>query len=800
MKIDDSAYNSLELAKILGIIRRDCRSDLGAELLSSMKPAEDQEELISRMNLFKAVEEYRDTRGDLPWNYKLSSVRYILDDAKMSGMMLGSELLSVRRVLSAAARLKEALQEARRDWPVFGLLLADIRDFGDEEKALSVIDEDGRLYDHASDRLRRLRESIRKLRDQIRRKGQGVISDQSTGSMLQERVLTLRNGRHVVLVRQDAISRFPGLVMDRSGSGSSVYMEPHALVALNNEHAVLSEDESAEERRVLHKLTEKILARETAISEAQNVLGRIDLFYALSEKIRRDRWHMPILSANHDFCFHRACHPLLGEAAVPIDISCGGKFRALVVTGPNTGGKTVALKTAGVCVCLGWMGFPAPFEENSVLGVIDGIYADIGDEQSIEQNLSTFSAHISQITKILAHASEGSVVLLDELGAGTDPDEGAALGIAILDYLREKRSLVLATTHHNPIKRYALSCQDVESASVEFDAGTLSPTYRLLVGIPGRSNALLIAKKLGVPPEVLARAKEALHDKEASMEDIIGELQEKRTAIEAENERLERMRLETERLRSEYEAQRLELTEKWDRLIAEADKKALGIVENAEVSAKSLMKAMDSDVRGAALRKFERTKKHFGLIKEQADKREDERLERRFTPDTEPLVPGDEVVVAGTSTVGRLERISGGKAAVIAGAARLELPVKLLRRASKVESKRERKSGGQKYGTPQQRSGAGGVSITPPPSPVGVPGSIMVRGMTLDEAIPIVERYLDRAYRAGYGEVSVIHGRGEGILRREVQILCKGLPYVDNFRLGESGEGGYGVTIVRFKR
>ena len=798
MNIDASAYNSLELPKIFDIIRRDCRGDLGAEALSATLPAEDGHELASRFDLFAAVEEYRDRRGDLPWNYKLSSVRGLLEDAKTSGMMLGEELLSVRRLLLGSARLKEALQEARRDWPIFAILLKDIHDFSGEERALSVIDDEGRLYDHASDRLRRLRDAINRLRGQIRRKGQGIISDPSTGNMLQERVLTLRNGRHVVLVRQDAISHFPGLVMDRSGSGSSVYMEPHALVALNNEHAVSVEDEDAEERRILHKLTEKILAREAAILSAQAVLGRIDVFYALSLKIRRDRWHTPILSSSRSFSFRGARHPLLREAAVPIDISCGEKFRALVVTGPNTGGKTVALKTAGVCVCLGWMGFPAPFEENSVLGAIDGIYSDIGDEQSIEQNLSTFSAHISQITKILRQASDGSVVLLDELGAGTDPDEGAALGIAILDYLREKRSLVLATTHHNPIKHYALSCPDVESASVEFDAATLSPTYRLLTGIPGRSNALLIAEKLGVPGRVLERAKDALHGKEASMEDIIGELHEKRAAIELENERLERMREETERLRSEYEAQRRELTEKWDRLMEEADKKALGIVENAEVSAKSLIKTMDSEAKSAAMRKLEKTKKHFGLIKEQADKREGERMERRFAPDEKPLAPGDEVVVAGTSTVGRLDRVSGDKAAITAGAARLELPLKMLRLATKAESKRERKAG--KSATEPRQDSSVSVKITPPPSPVGVPGSIMVRGMTLDEAMPIVERYLDRAYRAGYGEVSVIHGRGEGILRREVQSLCKSLPYVETFRLGESGEGGFGVTIVRFKR
>ena len=763
-----------------------------------MGPAADGNELSSRTDLFRSVEEYRDTRGDLPWDYKLSSVRGVLEEAKSSGMMTGEELLSVRRVLVSSARLKDALASARKEWPAFGMLLEHLRDFSAEEKALSVVDEDGRLYDHASDRLRRIRCDIGRLRDQIRRKGQAIISDPSTGAMLQERVLTLRNGRHAVLVRQDAISRFPGLVMDRSGSGSSVYMEPHALIGLNNEHAVLMEDERAEERRILHKLTEKTLAREAAILDAQEALGRVDVFYALSEKIRRDRWHMPLLSADRAFSFYGARHPLLGDAAVPIDISCGREFRSLVVTGPNTGGKTVALKTAGVCICLGWMGFPAPFGENSVLGAVDAIFCDIGDEQSIEQNLSTFSAHVTQITRILSEASEGSVVLLDELGAVTAPDEGAALGIAILDYLRGKRALVLATTHHNPIKRYALSCPGVESASVEFDAKTLSPAYRLLVGIPGRSNALLIAEKLGVPPEVIRRAREALHGKEASMEDLIGELHEKRIAIERENERLDRMREETERLRAEYEGQRRELDEKRDRLIAEADKKALGIVENAEVSAKSLIRSIEPEARGAAMRKLEQTKKHFGLIRDQADKREAERMTRRFALDEKPLAPGDLVVVAGTSTAGTLERLSGEKATITAGAARLELPVKMLRRASADESKRERKASGMKPLTPQRTGGR--VSVTPPPSPVGVPSSIMVRGMTQDEAMPLVGQYLDRAYRAGYGEVSVIHGRGEGILRREVQMLCKGLPYVENFRLGEGGEGGYGVTIVRFRR
>ncbi len=800
MKIDGSAYASLEIAKILNIIRKDCRSDLGASRLATLAPAADMEELEKRQALFAAIEEYRDRRGELPWNFKLSAVGSLLADAKESGMLLGEELLRIRRLMQGSTKLKEALSAARNEWPIFSLLLRDLRDFEKDEEALSVIDEDGRLYDHASDRLRRLREGMRKTREQIRRKGQQLIADPSIGNLLQERVLSLRNGRYVVLVRQDALPSFPGLVMDRSGSGNSVYMEPHALVALNNEYAIHVEDENTEERRILYKLTERMLAKEAHLLDAERALGQVDLFYALSEKIRRGRWHMPMLAKARAFHFHKAKHPLLGEPAVPIDISCGETFRSLVVTGPNTGGKTVALKTAGVCICLGWLGFPIPAEEHSTLGAIDAIFTDIGDEQSIEQNLSTFSAHITQINRILGEATEGSVVLLDELGAGTDPEEGAALGIAILEWLQGRRALVLATTHHNPIKHYALTAPGVESASVEFNANTLSPTYRLLVGIPGRSNALLIAEKLGVQRDVLQRAKEALHHKEASMEDIIGELQEKRTAIEQENKALEAMRKEIETLRADYERQKREIEEKRDKLIAEADKKALGILENAETSARSLLKTIDAEARSAAQRKLERSKKHFSKIEEQVEKREDERLERMFEPDEKPLEPGDSVVVAGTGAVGTLEEIRGDKATVLAGVAHMELPFKMLRAATKVETKRERKAGNLPPAPSPKGPSQVQIKFSPPPSPVGIPSSIMVRGMTLDEAMPMVEQYLDRAFRAGYGEVTVIHGRGEGILRREVHTLCKGLSYVQSYRLGAEGEGGYGVTIVKFKK
>ena len=805
MIIDEAAFQSLEISKIFSIIRRDCRSDLGASRLRFMSPARDMDELSSRQELFDSVERYRDKHGDLPWNHKLSSVGHLLNEAAVSGMLLGNELLIVRRLIQGAAKMKEALSAARGEWPAFAPLIRDLHDFSREEEMLSVIDEDGRLRDAASDRLRRIRERMRQVREQVRRKGQHILSDPSVAGMLQERVLSLRNGRHAVLVRQDAVSIFPGIVMDRSGSGNSIYMEPHSLIALNNEHAVCAEDEHAEERVILRKFTGRALERSGSILSAERTLGLIDLFFALSEKMRRDRWHVPALAQSSRFSFKNARHPLLHDSAVPIDISCGEKHRVLVVTGPNTGGKTVALKTAGVCACLGWYGFPIPAGDGSELGMIGDIHSDIGDEQSIEQNLSPFSAHIAQIKRILDAASETSLILLDELGAGTDPDEGAALGIAILDALLGKKALVLATTHHNPIKRYALTSPGVESASVEFNSATLSPAYRLLIGVPGRSNALLIAEKLGIPESVLRRAREAMHHKEVSMEEIIGELQEKRTAVEHESERLDAMRRDIERTKAEYETELRDIQERRDKMLEEADKKARGIIESAEISAKSLIKDMESAARPVADRQLEMARRHFRSMREQAEIREDERSSRGHTPDEKPFEIGENVVVAGTSTIGSLDEIKKDKAVVTSGAARMEIPLKMLRRATGAENK-----AGRKTDRRQRREGisllspdAEGevrVKIIAPPSPTGVSASIMIRGMTLDEAMPITERYLDRAYRAGFGEVSVIHGRGEGILRKEVQSLCQNLPYVESYRLGGEGEGGFGVTIVRFKK
>lgn len=785
MKIEEAAYRSLEIEKVIRLITKYCRGELGVMKAASAAPARDLADLARRQELFRSVEAYREKRGELPWMPGLVPAARYLDEAAETGALTGVELLKIRNVLMLSQRIKEKLVAGKVEYPAFSMLISDIGDFTEELAASSVISDDGRLYDHASDKLRGIRETMRGIRDTIRRKGNAMLNDQRTASMLQERVLALRNGRHAFLVRQDAMGAFPGIVVDRSGSGNSVYMEPHSLVLLNNQYAAERGNEQQEELRILSAITDAFVARRRAILDAEGALGTLDLFYALSEIKRLDRWHMPELPKRPLFDLKGARHPMLGGRAVPIDIRCGASFRSLVITGPNTGGKTVALKTAGVCVILAWFGFPIPAGEGSSVGDIGELFADIGDEQSIEQNLSTFSAHVTHIKDILENATERSVVLLDELGAGTDPEEGAALGIAILDWLRARRSLVLATTHHNPIKRFALQTPSIETASVEFDVETLSPTYRVLIGIPGRSNALLIARKLGMPAEVVDRASRAIAGQELSMEDLIAELHEKRAELERENRELEKARQRTESLRLDFEKRSAALEEKRDVLITGAEKKALSIIRNAEESARALIKNMEAaGTEPQARRELEKKRGHFSKIKESAVRREEMKQARESVAATaDTLKPGDSVQIIGTKGTATVIGLRGKKALVQAGAAEVEVPLTKLRL---VRQKPE-----EAQPSPVQ------IRVS---RPVGVPASIMVRGMTVDEALPMVEQYLDRAYRAGYDTVTVIHGRGEGILRREVHELCKRIPYIAEYKLGGHGEGGYGVTIVSFRR
>jgi DNA mismatch repair protein MutS2 len=436
---------------------------------------------------------------------------------------------------------------------------------------------------------------------------------------------------------------------------------------------------------------------------------------------------------------------------------------------------------------MGWAGLPLPARDGSSIGNIDAIYADIGDEQSIEQNLSTFSAHLKNTVGILKAATPRSLVLLDELGAGTDPHEGAALGIAILETLREKRALTLASTHHNPIKQYALTTPSVETASMEFDADNLTPTYRLLMGVPGKSSALLIAKRWGMPEEVLERAYAALKAREVSAEELMGQLNERRAALDRLERRLDEERAEAARLKRSYEDRVAEIDRQKEKIMEAADRRASELVSRAETMSRDLIRGLEEAAKSAAHKELNSKRQDIQMIRKGLEARHAKRAAReaesRFSGGA-AFVPreGLTVQVVGSEIVGVIESVRHGKARLIAGPMHMEVPVEQLletRKTAKVAAPPVDTSAMMKRET--------------------VPGSLMVRGLSVDEALPLATTYLDRAYRAGHLSVVVIHGRGEGILRREIHALCARLKYVSSYRLGGVGEGGYGVTIVEFK-
>ncbi len=788
MQISDGVAEILELEKNLTVFLKNLSGEPGEKILKSLKPAENFGQLQRREKLLREWLDYTDHNGRLNLNLGLELVSSSFNAAKRSGILSGQELLKVRALLTCAKNLREKLP-GLENYKMIDNLCHGIRDFSPELEALSVIEDSGRLADSASPKLLDLRQELENLKRNARRIAQKIFEDTDSANMLQERTLSWREGRFLVLVRQEYINRFPGLAFERSASGNSVYMEPRSLSNINNNLIVKSRDERDEEQRILSEITHKILSRENAIVNAERIIGTFDLLCVCDFLVRDKKWLIPELSNRKFFRLVGAKHPMLSERAVPIDASCGENFTSLVITGPNTGGKTVALKTIGVLVIIAWLGLPISARDGSVIGNFDNIFADIGDEQSIEQNLSTFSSHLRKIIFILKNATDSSLVLLDELGSGTDPQEGAALGIAILETLKESGCLTIANTHHNPIKQYALTTHGVETASVEFDVNNLQPTYKLLMGVPGRSNALLIAKRYGMPEKVLKLAQGSLDEREITSEDIISELNERKAALDIQEKKFYETMREAEDLKQAYQERVAEIDLQRDKIMEAADRRAERVISHAEETSRDMLRELEETARVTARQSLDHRRTQLKRLRGEIDSRRGKRIKREIENAPKPFVvePGVTAQVAGSNLVGLVEEVKNGKAHMLAGAMHLEVPVEQLIATDKKA----------KVAIPAASLEDLDKRLTQSES---VPPSIMVRGMYVGEAMPLVENYLDRAYRTGHSIVTIIHGRGEGILRREVHALCARLKYVKEFRLGGEGEGGFGVTVVTFKK
>lgn len=782
MKTDAKTLQLVDIPKVLELIEKECRSPLGVLCLREQEPLPSIQHVEERQALFVSFCKYEDVCGRLPWEKDLNPLGRLFEDAKVSGLLSGVELVHIRNMVGLAIRIKDVVSDRKDAFAELYSLTRRIPDLSELFDDLHVLADDGRLYDRASELLERLRSAHRDYAAKARKAAQNLVSNPSVSSMLQDKNVHYRKGRIVLLVRQENLHKFRGIVIDRSSSGNSLYMEPEGLIEINNRVSILEKEIEEEERRILRSLTRKVLMKQKLLERTEQVLGLLDLMYALREVARKDRWSLPLMKNSPMLKLKGARHPLLGKQCVPIDIFCGTSFKQLIITGPNTGGKTVALKTVAVSLYLGWCGFPVPCKEGTEIGDIDWMLADIGDEQSIEQNLSTFSAHLTRLIDMLQKANERSLFLLDELGAGTDPQEGAALGIAILERFRSIGSLVIATTHHNSIKRYALSTKGVETASMEFDSETLKPTFRLLMGMPGKSNALTIARHLGMPEEILSKAEEVLLESYYGEERLVDELHDKHMELDQLKKQLESKEADLQRLKDELEREKRNLALEKGRIVSEAERKALEMIEEAQSLYQEMVKKIGFFNTRKMHKSTEKDRQRMLKMKKELLKRQDtfdERTER------EEISPGDLVEIIGQSTKGTVETIEEGKAVLLCGPIKVEVQLNKLKLVKKKEKVEE--------------AAVQGPIIKGDFKKVSVPPSIMIRGMTVDEAIPEVELYLDRAFRAGYGEVTIIHGRGEGILRREVHALCKRLPYVTNFRLGEPSEGGIGVTIVSFR-
>lgn len=706
------------------------------------------------------------------------------------------ELLDLCTLLETAAKAKQyARQNDGREEepdtldPLFSALEPCAR-LSQEIRRCILSEEE--ISDDASPALRSVRRSIRTANDRIHSTLSGMVNG-SARTYLQDAVITQRNGRYCIPVKAEYRSQVPGMIHDQSSTGSTLFVEPMAVVRLNNDLKELYLKEQEEIEHVLEQLSQEAAACTESIAQDYEILTELDFIFAKANLAREMKATCPVFNEKRQILIKEGRHPLLDPSkVVPVTIRLGQEYDLLIVTGPNTGGKTVSLKTTGLLTLMGQAGLHIPAAQNSQLAVFDEVYADIGDEQSIEQSLSTFSSHMTNIIRILKEASLNSLVLFDELCAGTDPTEGAALAIAILSHLHKMGIRTMATTHYSELKVFALSASGVENACCEFDVETLSPTYRLLIGIPGKSNAFAISSKLGLPDFLIEDARGHLSEQSESFEDLLADLESSRRTIEQEQEEIREHKEEIRSLREALEKKQEKLDAQRDRILREANEQARKILQEAKDYADQTMKdfhkfgkagisASEMEAERARLReRMKKTEKALSQPKEQKPR-------RALKPSDIHL--GDTVRVLSLNLQGTVSSLPDARGSLFVQMGILRSQVKL----SDLELVEEAVITSKQF----QKSSTGKIKMSKSAS---VSTEINLIGMTVDEALAHLDKYLDDAYLAHLPSVRIVHGKGTGALRKAVQGLLKRNKYVKSYRLGEFGEGDAGVTIATFKQ
>ena len=648
------------------------------------------------------------------------------------------------------------------------------------------------ISDDASTGLRQVRRSMKLTNDKIHTQLSSFVSGNSR-TYLQDAVVTMRNGRYCIPVKAEYKSQVPGMIHDQSSTGSTIFVEPMTIVRLNNEMRELEIQEQKEIEMILSNLSQLAAENLDAIFDDVKLLSELDFIFARAQLAKSQNATEPRFNRDRIIDIKKARHPLIDKhKVVPIDIRIGETFDLLIVTGPNTGGKTVSLKTVGLLTLMGQSGLHIPAFDNSRLSVFREVYADIGDEQSIEQSLSTFSSHMTNVVRFMETADSDSLVLFDELGAGTDPTEGAALAIAILSTLHERGIRAMATTHYSELKVYALSTPGVENASCEFDVETLRPTYRLLIGVPGKSNAFAISQKLGLPLSIIERAKEQISQEDETFEDVLSNLEESRKTIESEREELLSYKEEIKTLKEQLEAKQDKLDQRKERIIAEANEEAHRILREAKDYADQTMRIFNKAGKDSMSAK--ELEKHRSDLRKKMDKAGKKVAlktpqKQKSTLRPQDLSLGDSVKVMSLNVKGTVSSKpdSKGMLFVQMGILRSKVHISDLQLIDEPVI----------TGPALSRTGAGKIKMNKSAS---VRTEINLLGKTVDEAVSELDKYLDDAYLAHLSSVRIVHGKGTGALRKGVHNYLKRLKYVQDFHLAEFGEGDAGVTIVEFKK
>ncbi len=780
--MNERILHVLEFNKITDQLSKQAATSIGKDFCSSLKPSINIDEVKELQAETDEASQILRLNTTIPLG-GIFDIRASIKRSVIGGVLRPEECLEVASTLYAARQVKSFMEKIEEDMPILknlGTQIISLRDL--ETHINSCIDDNGHMMDSASVKLRSVRSSIRTYESRLRDKLDGYTKSKS--NMLSDAIITIRNDRYVLPVKQEYRGSVGGIVHDQSASGATLFMEPKAVVDLNNQLQEAKVKEKQEIDRILRELSDHIATNEDSLYENVTVLAKIDFMVARAELGMQMKAAMPKMNDSGIIKMTQARHPLiLMDEVVANDVELGEDYTSIVITGPNTGGKTVILKMIGLCTLMAQSGLRIPALDGCEMAVFEDVFADIGDEQSIEQSLSTFSSHMTNIVSILEHVNHKSLVLFDELGAGTDPQEGAALAMSILDEVISRGSRIIATTHYPELKAYGYNRENVVNASVEFDVQTLKPTYRLLIGVPGRSNAFEISKRLGLDERVIDHAKSHIGIDSKSVENMIASLEKSQRQAESDYQEAHDTLLASEQLRKDIEKEWKHFEEKRESLYKKAEEKAEKSLQNAREEAEMIVDELRNLKSGSQLKEHEwiETKKMLEEAQPNlSSKKSDEPVEKPAAKQS--LQAGDEIKLLSVNQQGTvLEKVTDNEYLVQVG-------------IMKVKVKRNELQLVNKKNTVVERPMA-----TVKGSSYHVKTELDLRGQRFEDALVKLEKYIDDAILAGYPKVSIIHGKGTGALRKGVKEFVQRHPSITAARSGSQGEGGSGVTNLELK-